>query len=66
MRRLRIVPGVTVGQWSWEQECAVCLLEIDEGQARKECRRCGAVFHIDCHRGLLRTKPTCPKCKGGL
>lgn len=66
MRRLKIVPGVSVGKWNWEVECGVCLLEIDEGQPRQECGRCGATFHMDCYGGLLRTKPICPRCKGDI
>jgi hypothetical protein len=44
-------------------ECAVCIVELKDGDAARQLPRCGHRFHADCIGAWLRLHATCPLCR---
>jgi hypothetical protein len=44
-------------------ECAVCIVELKDGDAARQLPRCGHRFHADCIGAWLRLHATCPICR---
>ncbi|CAL4900257.1 unnamed protein product [Urochloa decumbens] len=44
-------------------ECAVCIVELRDGDAARRLPRCGHRFHADCVGAWLRLHATCPLCR---
>uniref|UniRef100_A0A0E0DES1 RING-type domain-containing protein n=1 Tax=Oryza meridionalis TaxID=40149 RepID=A0A0E0DES1_9ORYZ len=44
-------------------ECAVCIAEVEDGEAARFLPRCGHGFHAECVDLWLRSHPTCPLCR---
>ncbi|TVU18969.1 hypothetical protein EJB05_35092, partial [Eragrostis curvula] len=44
-------------------ECAVCIVELRDGDAARLLPRCGHQFHADCVGQWLRLHATCPLCR---
>jgi hypothetical protein len=47
-------------------QCAICLGEFAEGDEVKALPRCGHRFHPECVDAWLRSRPSCPLCRGSL
>lgn len=47
-------------------ECAVCLEEMDEGQAARVLPGCRHAFHRSCVDAWLQVHPACPLCRAPL
>jgi hypothetical protein len=45
-------------------ECAMCILELSDGDSVRVLARCGHRFHADCVGAWLRLHTTCPLCRG--
>ncbi|AQK93030.1 RING-H2 finger protein ATL32 [Zea mays] len=45
-------------------ECAMCILELNDGDSVRVLPRCGHRFHADCVGLWLRLHITCPLCRG--
>ncbi|CAD6334066.1 unnamed protein product [Miscanthus lutarioriparius] len=45
-------------------ECAVCIVELRDGDSVRVLPRCGHRFHADCVGAWLRLHATCPLCRG--
>jgi hypothetical protein len=45
-------------------ECAVCIVELRDGDSARLLPRCGHRFHADCVGAWLRRRTTCPLCRG--
>ena len=45
-------------------ECAVCIVELRDGDSARLLPRCGHRFHADCVGAWLRLHATCPLCRG--
>ncbi|XP_011659772.1 RING-H2 finger protein ATL39 [Cucumis sativus] len=46
-----------------EQECAICLCEIEEGEKCRKMKTCGHVFHKDCIDRWFKVDGHCPICR---
>jgi hypothetical protein len=44
-------------------ECAVCIVELRDGDSARRLPRCGHRFHADCVGAWLRLHATCPLCR---
>ncbi|WVZ98170.1 hypothetical protein U9M48_043639 [Paspalum notatum var. saurae] len=44
-------------------ECAVCIVELRDGDSARLLPRCGHRFHADCVGAWLRLHATCPLCR---
>jgi E3 ubiquitin-protein ligase EL5 len=44
-------------------ECAVCLAELEDGEAARFLPRCGHGFHAECVDRWLASHTTCPLCR---
>ncbi|CAN6251954.1 unnamed protein product [Urochloa humidicola] len=44
-------------------ECAVCLAELEDGEAARFLPRCGHGFHAECVDTWLSSHTTCPLCR---
>ncbi|CAL4900262.1 unnamed protein product [Urochloa decumbens] len=47
-------------------ECAVCIVELRDGDAARRLPRCGHRFHADCVGAWLRLHATCPLCRASV
>ncbi|KAL6845019.1 hypothetical protein ACP4OV_025192 [Aristida adscensionis] len=47
-------------------ECAVCIVELRDGDAARVLPRCGHRFHADCVGAWLRLHATCPLCRASV
>ena len=47
-------------------ECAVCIVELRDGDAARLLPRCGHRFHADCVGAWLRLHATCPLCRASV
>lgn len=47
-------------------DCAVCLLEFEEGESMRTLPLCCHSFHVDCIDMWLRSHATCPLCRAGV
>jgi hypothetical protein len=47
-------------------ECAVCIVELKDGDAARQLPRCGHRFHADCVAAWLRIHATCPLCRASV
>ncbi|CAO2815114.1 unnamed protein product [Amaranthus hypochondriacus] len=47
-------------------DCAVCLLEFEEGESIRTLPHCCHSFHVDCIDMWLRSHATCPLCRAGV
>ncbi|CAN6328561.1 unnamed protein product [Urochloa humidicola] len=47
-------------------ECAVCIVELRDGDAARCLPRCGHRFHADCVGAWLRLHATCPLCRASV
>ncbi|KAJ1689141.1 hypothetical protein LUZ63_013296 [Rhynchospora breviuscula] len=46
-----------------QAECAICLVEFEEGDEIRKLPQCGHEFHIGCVDKWLRAQPSCPTCR---
>ncbi|KAA0067739.1 hypothetical protein IC582_027708 [Cucumis melo] len=46
-----------------EQECAICLCEIEEGEKCRKMKTCGHAFHKDCIDRWFTVELHCPLCR---
>lgn len=47
-------------------DCAVCLLEFEDGDYFRTLPLCSHSFHVDCIDIWLRSHATCPLCRAGV
>ncbi|CAN6328562.1 unnamed protein product [Urochloa humidicola] len=47
-------------------ECAVCIVELRDGEPARRVPRCGHQFHADCVGEWLRLHATCPLCRASV
>jgi len=47
-------------------ECAVCIVELRDGDSARLLPRCGHRFHADCVGAWLRLHATCPLCRASV
>ncbi|CAL4900254.1 unnamed protein product [Urochloa decumbens] len=47
-------------------ECAVCIVELRDGDAARRLPGCGHCFHADCVGAWLRLHATCPLCRASV
>jgi hypothetical protein len=47
-------------------ECAVCIVELRDGDSARMLPRCGHRFHADCVGAWLRLHATCPLCRSSV
>ncbi|KAG1334068.1 E3 ubiquitin-protein ligase ATL23 [Cocos nucifera] len=47
-------------------DCAVCLEEMEEGQAARVLPGCRHAFHRSCADAWLQVHPACPLCRAPL
>ncbi|CAN6360410.1 unnamed protein product [Urochloa humidicola] len=47
-------------------ECAVCIVELRDGEPARRVQRCGHQFHADCVGTWLRLHATCPLCRASV
>lgn len=47
-------------------ECAVCIVELRDGDPARRLPRCGHRFHADCVGAWLRLHATCPLCRASV
>ena len=47
-------------------ECAVCIVELRDGDSARRLPRCGHRFHADCVGAWLRLHATCPLCRASV
>ncbi|CAN6337896.1 unnamed protein product [Urochloa humidicola] len=47
-------------------ECAVCIVELRDGEPARRVPRCGHQFHADCVATWLRLHATCPLCRASV
>uniref|UniRef100_A0A0D9WFL1 RING-type E3 ubiquitin transferase n=1 Tax=Leersia perrieri TaxID=77586 RepID=A0A0D9WFL1_9ORYZ len=47
-------------------ECAVCIVELRDGDTARLLPRCGHRFHADCVAAWLRLHSTCPLCRAAV
>lgn len=47
-------------------ECAVCIVELRDGDSARLLPRCGHRFHADCVGAWLRLHDTCPLCRASV
>ena len=47
-------------------ECAVCVVELRDGDSARLLPRCGHRFHADCVGWWLRLDATCPLCRASV
>ncbi|XP_078430733.1 RING/U-box superfamily protein [Wolffia australiana] len=45
------------------RECAVCLIEFEDGDSLRALPVCGHAFHVDCIDVWLRSHANCPLCR---
>lgn len=48
------------------RDCAVCLLEFEDGDYLRTLPLCSHAFHVDCIDEWLRSHATCPLCRAGV
>lgn len=65
LRRFRMNLKV-VGEWVWDNRCAVCLIEIKQSDSVVVCPSCGAMGHEDHFLEWLKVKTICPNCKTNI
>ncbi|KAE8653244.1 hypothetical protein Csa_019886, partial [Cucumis sativus] len=51
------------GDEGGEQDCAICLCEIEEGEKCRKMKTCGHVFHKDCIGRWFKVDGHCPICR---
>uniref|UniRef100_A0A0A0LY13 RING-type domain-containing protein n=1 Tax=Cucumis sativus TaxID=3659 RepID=A0A0A0LY13_CUCSA len=51
------------GDEGGEQEYAICLCEIEEGEKCRKMKTCGHVFHKDCIDRWFKVDDHCPICR---
>uniref|UniRef100_A0A0D9XYX5 RING-type domain-containing protein n=1 Tax=Leersia perrieri TaxID=77586 RepID=A0A0D9XYX5_9ORYZ len=49
-----------------EEECAVCIAAVKEGETARRLPACGHAFHAPCIDGWLRAHATCPVCRADV
>ncbi|KAA0050142.1 hypothetical protein IC582_003916 [Cucumis melo] len=49
-----------------EQECAICLCEMEEGEKCRKMKTCGHVFHKDCIDRWFTVELHCPLCRTSI
>ncbi|CAN6337898.1 unnamed protein product [Urochloa humidicola] len=49
-----------------ESECAVCIVELRDGEPARRLPRCGHQFHAGCVGEWLRLHDTCPLCRASV
>lgn len=54
------------GEGGKAPECAVCILELRDGDSARLLPRCGHRFHADCVGAWLRLHATCPLCRASV
>ncbi|CAL4907652.1 unnamed protein product [Urochloa decumbens] len=61
-------PSATAGgeEGGKAPECAVCIVELRDGDAARRLPRCGHRFHADCVGAWLRLQATCPLCRASV
>ncbi|KNA26088.1 hypothetical protein SOVF_000620 [Spinacia oleracea] len=47
-------------------DCAVCLLDFEEGEGIRTLPLCCHAFHVECIDMWLRSHATCPLCRAGV
>ncbi|CAL4907647.1 unnamed protein product [Urochloa decumbens] len=47
-------------------ECAVCIVELRDGDVARRLPRCGHRFHADCVGAWLQLHATCPLCRASV
>ncbi|KAK1269870.1 RING-H2 finger protein ATL65 [Acorus gramineus] len=47
-------------------DCAVCLIEFDEGDCVRTLPDCAHAFHVDCIDAWLRSHANCPLCRSRI
>ncbi|CAL4900260.1 unnamed protein product [Urochloa decumbens] len=47
-------------------ECAVCIVDLRDGEPARRVPRCGHQFHADCVATWLRLHATCPLCRASV
>ena len=47
-------------------ECAVCIVELRDGDSARLLPRCGHRFHADCVGAWVRLHATCPLCRASV
>ncbi|CAH8342024.1 unnamed protein product [Eruca vesicaria subsp. sativa] len=58
--------GVSVGKTPTVVDCAVCLLEFEEGDYVRTLPLCFHAFHLECIDEWLRSHPNCPLCRTAI
>ncbi|GJN14156.1 hypothetical protein PR202_gb00942 [Eleusine coracana subsp. coracana] len=56
----------SAGEGGKPAECAVCIVELKDGDSARRLPRCGHRFHADCVGTWLRLHATCPLCRAGV
>uniref|UniRef100_A0ACD5VVJ7 Uncharacterized protein n=1 Tax=Avena sativa TaxID=4498 RepID=A0ACD5VVJ7_AVESA len=59
-------PPAPEGEDTDAAQCSICLGEYEEGEEVKALPRCGHRFHPECVDVWLRSRPSCPLCRGSL
>ncbi|KAL6627779.1 hypothetical protein ACP70R_031505 [Stipagrostis hirtigluma subsp. patula] len=57
---------VGAGEKGAQQECAVCIAELRDGDEGRALPRCGHRFHAACVDAWLRRHTTCPLCRASV
>ncbi|KAL6620080.1 hypothetical protein ACP70R_035219 [Stipagrostis hirtigluma subsp. patula] len=61
-----VYSGAGAGGGEKAVECAVCIVELRDGDAARSLPRCGHRFHADCVGAWLRLHATCPLCRASV
>ncbi|KAH0926940.1 hypothetical protein HID58_019196 [Brassica napus] len=59
-------PATAVGKTPAAVDCAVCLLEFEEGDYVRTLPLCFHAFHLECIDEWLRSHPNCPLCRTAI
>uniref|UniRef100_A0A0E0NJC8 RING-type E3 ubiquitin transferase n=1 Tax=Oryza rufipogon TaxID=4529 RepID=A0A0E0NJC8_ORYRU len=63
LRSLPTVTYVSDGGGGEAEECAICLVEFEDGQAVRVLPQCDHRFHAACIDTWLRAHSSCPSCR---